>query len=86
MLKSLSGLALTVGLLVSGCGTPGVVAKPTPPCWVPLWPDPPTVVLVEPCDLNAVCISKDSAVDIGLWVRAVTDYHLAVLACPGVER
>ena len=86
MRKLLSGLVVTVALLVSSCGTPGVVAKPSPPCWVPPWPADPEVTYVACADPNETCMTKDSAVNIGLWVRDVIDYHNHVVACPGVER
>lgn len=87
-MKRLTLLGAILGLLVSSCGTLADIPDPIEPdpCRVPKAPVYPEVVLVEDCPEEAVCLTPESAVELGLWVREMTRVEEAIGACPYVTR
>lgn len=62
-----------------------VPTKPEP-CHVSAFPAEPTLYgTKDGCPEGFVCISEESAIEMGLWVRDATRYHKDAKACPTVE-
>ena len=69
-------------LLLTSCGilNGDTVVEPRP-CQVPPVPDPPVTKGYTPCPEDAVCLTPDDAVDLGLYIREVRRVKEALLAC-----
>jgi len=86
-LKHLRFASLAVaGLLLISCtpASPKIVTIPPRPCNVPEWPAPPQLEPGAECTEDAVCLTVDSAVKLGEWVREVYRYHAAIALCSNV--
>lgn len=62
------------------------VSEPAEPCDVPAWPVKPEVVYTDDCVDGAVCLTVDSAVDLGSYLREVEDVEEALDGCPSLDR
>lgn len=85
-------LAVTMSGLLASCGQ--ALAKggaESTKCVLPPWPEPPELTIWE-CKLDgivsegqvldtAICMTRETAVSLGLWVRAAEQYHEAAEAC-----
>ncbi len=54
-------------------------------CAVPAFPKPPVIEYIAECPFAAVCVTPESAVELGKWVRGVYRYYESVAACSWVR-
>lgn len=80
-------MAILLLALVSSCGTRSKTTDPAEPrpCVAPLFPRAPAIEYIPECPFAAVCVTPETAVELGKWVRGVLRYYESVAACPWVE-
>jgi hypothetical protein len=72
--------------LASCSQTPSRVTINKPPCVLPAMPsDPGVEIYDEKCPEGMVCISLQSAVDIGRWVKQVIRIKEQLDLCPHIH-
>ncbi len=72
---------------VTSCATRYLtVSEPAEPCDVPAWPVKPPVVYTDDCVDGGVCLTVDSAVDLGEYLRDVEHVEEALDGCPSLRR
>ena len=86
--RTLIATTALVVLLTCACAT---VSKPNTPCKLPTWPDKPEITAWE-CSIFdpatnmeqlLICMTNQTVVNLGLWVRDAERYHEAAEVCRG---